>query len=229
MIASLSIQERSGSLRDRLEAAHHYDVFSLSSGGVLFAPGTEKQQCFFGIAKGQMKLRWQSPGSSADVIEVLGAGQYFGLGFLDHHVCGATAVTDVAVQAFSISAARHIFKIDPELKKRETLETQREFIHRREILTASASQALPQRLAAYLAFISRFNTSEGRDPMVISDDTTCRVVAEYLRTDIEALSKALKQLSDLGAVEVAPPADLRIRDLNFLEYIAGSEDKVLAQ
>lgn len=229
MTAGLSILERSGSLHERLEAARHYDLFSLSPGGVLFAPGTEKQQCFFWIVQGQMKLRWQSLGSGADVIELLDAGKYFGLGFLDHHVCGATAVTDAAVQAIAMPAARHIFKADPEIKKREALETQREFIHRRETLTASASQALPQRLAAFLAFISRFNTYEGRDPMIISDDTTCRVVAEYLKTDIEALSKALKQLSDLGAVEIAPPADLRIRDLDFLEYIAGSKDKVLAQ
>ena len=229
MTGGLPILERSDSLRERLEAGRHYNLFSLSPGGVLFAPGTEKQKCFFWVLHGQMKLRWQSPESGTDVIELLGAGKYFGLGFLDHHVYGATAATDAAVQAISMSAARHIFKIDPKLKKREAIETQREFIHRRKNLTASASQALPQRLAAFLAFISRFNANEGRDPMIISDNTNCRVVAQYLRTDIEALSKALKQLNDLGVIEVAPPADLRIRDLDFLEYIAGSDDKVLAQ
>ena len=84
MTAGLSILERSGSLHERLEAARHYDLFSLSPGGVLFAPGTEKQQCFFWIVQGQMKLRWQSPGSGADVIELLDAGKYFGLPIGQH-------------------------------------------------------------------------------------------------------------------------------------------------
>ena len=229
MTAGLSILEQSGSLQERLEAAHHYDLISLSPGDDLFAPGTGKEECFFLIVRGQIKLRWQSPRGGADIIELLGAGTYFGLGFLDHHVCGATAASDAVVQAIDSANTRHVVEIDPVLKKREALETQREFIHRRETLTASASQALPQRLAAFLAFISRFNTCEGRDPLVISDDITCRTVAEYLKTEIKELSQALKQLSDLGAVELVPRAGLRIRDLDFLEYIAGTEDRILAQ
>lgn len=229
MTAGLSVLERSGTLRERLQAANHDYLISLKPGEVVFAPGAEKQECFFWIVQGTIKLRWQSPRGSADIIELLGAGMHFGLGFLDHHVCGATAVTGAVVQTIATANMRHVVEIDPELKKREALETEREFIHRRETLTASASQALPQRLAAFLAFISRFNTYEGRDPLVISDDITCRTVAEYLKTEIKELSKALKQLSDLGAVDVTPPNDLRIRDLDFLEYIAGTEDRVLAQ
>ena len=229
MTAALSILERTGSLNDQIEAAQKSELICLNPNQVLFAPGTEKQACFYWIVEGQMKLRWQSPGSSADIVELLGAGNYFGLGFLDHYVCGAVTATDVTLQPISMSAAPRFAEMDLGLRQRITLETHREFDHRRETLTASASKALPQRLAAFLAFISRFNSYEGRDPLIISDDMTCGVVAGYLSTDIETLGRALKQLGDLRAVEIAPPGDLRIRDLDFLEYIAGSEEKLLAQ
>ena len=53
------------------------------------------------------------------------------------------------------------------------------------------------------------------------------VVADYLATDIAALRQAMRQLRDLGAIEFAPPHGLRIRDLEFLEYIADAPATML--
>ena len=50
------------------------------------------------------------------------------------------------------------------------------------------------------------------------------VVCTYLAPDPEALGHALKQLSDLGAIELLPPRGVRICDLDFLAYIARCQE-----
>lgn len=219
---------RSRSLQQRLDEARRHELLYLVTGDVLVAPGTRKD-FFFWIVSGQLKLRWPGVRGAADQIELLGAGEYFGLGFLGHHIAGAIAVTDATLQVLPNAAAAGIARIDATLKLREAVETRREFVHRRESLTAAATQPLVQRLAAFLSYLSRCNSYEGRDPLVIGDEITCQVVSDYLGAEIEALAQALKQLCDLGAVEILEESGLRIRDPEFLDYIAGCKEHVLAE
>ena len=158
--------------------------------------------------------------------EILEPGDYFGLGFLDYHVCGVVALTDAAIDRLPRARAAQLAAIDADLKMRDGVETRREFTHRRETVIASASKALPPRLAAFLCVVARFNGYEGRDPLIVGDEMTGPVpfVCNYLATDVEELGMALKQLSDLGAIEFLPPRGVRICDLDFLEYIAHCEE-----
>lgn len=202
------------------------DVVRIPADDLVFAPGTEKQFIYW-IDAGQIELHWSMLRSTMDRIERLGPGQYFGLGFLKHHACAALAISDSSVQRLPRSAAPAIAEIDANFRQRDAIENQREFTHRREMMIASGAQPLPQRLATFLSVTSRFNAYEGRDPQLISDDVTGLVVADYLATDVEALSKALRQLGDLGAIEFDPPHGLRIRDLDFLEFISDAPAAML--
>ena len=216
-----------GSTRSRAEnePAEQLEMATLMAGEVLFMPGAEKQFLYW-VNSGQVDLRWPNIATGLDEIEVLAAGDYFSVGFLGYHVCSAIARTNATIECLPRARTAELAEIDPELKVRDGVETQREFAHRREIIIASASQALPQRLAAFLMVIARFNAYEGRDPLIVSDEMTgpVPVVCNYLATDAEALGSALKQLSDLGAIEHQQPRGVRICDLDFLAYIARCQE-----
>ena len=197
------------------------ELAMLKAGQVLFVPGTEKK-FLYRLNTGQIELRWPIAATGQDEIETLQAGEYFSLGFLDYHVCSAVAGTDAAIERLPRARAAHLAEVEPDLKARDGVEMQREFTHRRETIIAAATQALPQRVAAFLLVVERFNTYEGRDPLIVSDDMTgpVPVVCDYLATDADALGAALKQLSDLGAIEFLPPRGVRICDLDFLADFA---------
>ena len=197
----------------------------LKAGQVLFVPGTEKK-FLYRLNTGQIELRWPIAATGQDEIETLQAGEYFSLGFLDYHVCSAVAGTDAAIECLPRGRAAQLAELDPDLKARDGVETQREFTHRRETVTASASKALPQRLAPCLLVVARLNADEGRDPLIVNDEMTgpVPVVCTYLATDVDSLGNALKQLSDLGAIELLPPRGVRICDLDFLAYIARCQE-----
>ena len=205
--------------------AEQLEIAALKAGDVLFVAGAAKQFLYW-INSGQVELRWPSPATGQNEIEVLTAGDYFSLGFLDFHVCSAVARTDAAIERLPRARATQLAELDPDLRARDGVETRREFAHRRETVTASASKALPQRLAAFLLVMARFNADEGRDPLIVNDEMTgpVPVVCTYLATDVDALGSALKQLSDLGAIELVPPRGVQIRDLDFLAYIARCQE-----
>jgi CRP/FNR family transcriptional regulator len=204
-------------LRDRIAGVR------LAVNDILFAPATEKQHIYW-IDEGQIELHWLMQRSTPDRVERLGSGEYFGLGFLTHYAYAAIAVADARIQKLPRAAAKSLAETDAKLRQRDAIENQREFAHRREMMIAASSQPLPQRLATFLAVLSRFNAYEGRDPLVVNEDVAGLVVADYLATDVTALGQALSQLSDLGAIELAPPHGLRIRDIGFLEYIADAPE-----
>jgi len=205
----------------RKERAEPLDMATVKAGEVLFLPGTKKQFVYW-INRGQVELRWPSIATGQDEIEILTAGDYFSLGFLDYHVCGAVARTDASVERLPRARAAQLAERDADLRVRDGVETRREFTHRRETVLAAASTALPQRLAAFLLVMARFNAYEGRDPLIVNDEMTgpVSVVCTYLATDVDAMGSALKQLSDLGAIELLPSHGVRICDLDFLAYIA---------
>lgn len=202
------------------------NVLSVRADSLLFAPGSEKQFIYW-IDEGKIELHWSMQGTNADRIERLGPGDYFGLGFLKRHACAAIAALDSSIHQLPRSAGPALSKIDAKYRERDAIEIRREFTHQREMAVACGSQPLSQRLAAFLSVISGLNTYEGRDPMLITDDLRGSVVADYLATDINAIGQALKQLSELGAVELAPTHGLRICDLGFLDYIANVPSAML--
>lgn len=228
MVVSVSVVEQDRSMRGghgAVEPRCQLDLITLEAGEVLFTPGTEKQFLYW-INSGRIELRWPSGSSKREEVEILEAGSYFDLGFLTYHVCGAIALDSASIERLPRALAPRLAEIDPDLKSRDAIETQREFLHRRETVISSASQALTQRLAAFLSAVAQFNAYEGRHSLIISDDLTgpVSVVADYLGTDVDALGSALKQLSDLGAIECLPSRELQICDLDFLEYIANGEE-----
>jgi CRP-like cAMP-binding protein len=197
----------------------------VKAGQVLFVPGAEKK-FLYQLNTGLVELRWPIAATGQDEIEILQAGEYFSLGFLDYHVCSAVARTDAAIERRPRDRAAHLAEVDPDFKARDGVEIQREFTRRRETIISAATQALPQRLAAFLLVLERFNTYEGRDRLIVSDDMTgpVPVVCDYLATDADAIGGALKQLSDLGAIEFLPSRGVRICDLDFLACIANCQE-----
>mgnify|MGYP001817917059 FL=1 len=208
-----------------IEPPEQLEIVTVKAGDVLFVPGAEKQFLYW-INRGQVELRWPSSETAREEIEVLTAGDYFSLGFLDYHACSAVARTECVIECLPRARAAQLAELDPDLRSRDGVETQREFTHRRETVMASASKALPQRLAAFLLVMARFNADEGRDPLIVNDEMTgpVPVVCTYLATDVDAFRSALKQLSDLGAIELLPPRGVRICDLDFLAYIARCQE-----
>ena len=192
-------------------------VKTLRAGEALFYVG-EQKQFIYRVEQGLISVRWSSPRDPQDLAEELRPEQVFGLGFLDSHIYDAVALVDTSVSCWSKSALPFLEELDPAVKQRQALETEREFIHRRETLTSGEPLQPYQRVAGFLSVASRLNAADGRDPYLIDETVGCASVAAFLKLDIDDLGHALVELQRRGFVAFDPPHGLRLRDVEALQH-----------
>ena len=199
-------------------------VVTLRAGEALFYIGQQKDY-IFRLEKGLISARWTAPRNPQDLVEELRAGQVFGLGFLDTYIYDAVALIETKVSCWSKTALAFLEELDPAVHQRQGLETEREFDHRREALTAGAPLGALQRLAGFLCVASRVNATDGRDPLVIDESVDCASVASFLRIDVDELAQALVALQKKGLVTFDPPHGLRLLNLEALQLLVGEKEK----
>ena len=192
-------------------------VKTLRGGEALFYVG-EQKEFIYRVEQGLISVRWSSPRDPQDLAEELRPQQVFGLGFLDTHIYDAVALVDTSVSCWSKSALPFLEELDPEVKQRQALETEREFIHRRETLSSGEPLQPYQRVAGFLSVVSRLNAADGRDAYLIDESVDCASVAAFLNLDVDELGRALVELQRRGLVVFDPPHGLRLRDIEALQH-----------
>ena len=86
----------------------------------------------------------------------------------------------------------------------------------------AADRTRLQRVAALLSAISRNNSHEGRDPVLIPDCLTSGFVADLLGLRVSDLADALVELEQRGLVAQAQGSALRLTNLPELERLIES-------
>lgn len=160
------------------------------------------------------------------VIRIADAGEYIGLGCLDHHSENARAITDAGVTCVSFDEFADLAQHDPRLRDMQADANERDFEHRKDELTTARCSTPAESVAALLVCISRLNAQEGRDPLIVADSLTCGVAAGLLDLDIDALAKALILLERHGVIVSTEDGAIRIVSLDCLDRF--SEDTPLA-
>jgi CRP-like cAMP-binding protein len=85
---------------------------------------------------------------------------------------------------------------------------------------SAASRSGPQRLAALLSGISRNNSYEGRDPLLIPDSLTSGFVAELLGARVSDLAEWLLELEHQGLVTQGEAGGLRLTNVRALDGLS---------
>ena len=196
----------------------------LKAGLAIFKTGDVKNEVFR-VEVGSIGIYSVLPSRSREFIQEMTAGTFFGLGFLDEHVHDAIAISDSVVTCWSKECLPFLEAEDPSIRQRRAIETEREFLHRKKTLVASAPTTGHGRLAGFLTIAYDLNTQSGRDPSLIDDDVKCASVAAFLNLDILALQQALVALRDRGLVACEPSGGLRIIDLGGLKSMANDENE----
>lgn len=151
-------------------------------------------------------------GGPPEIVEIVGPGNFVGLGFLKHFIHSAKAVVESTVTCWPRSAISELIASNETQLDRQADATEREFAHRRRALVGQPRTSPIQKVAAFLIAVSRLNEVEGRDWEFICDTLDCGVVAKYLDMDIDTLRSALVELQADGLIEPAENSALRIID-----------------
>lgn len=200
-----------------------FHTATLKPGATVFQIGDPKR-AIYRVDSGTIGISEAYSSGCREPVEEIGSGTVFGLGFLDEHVYDAVALCDSTVSCWSKEALPFLEALDPAVGRRQTLETEREFLHRRRTLTALAPKTPHGLLAGFLCVASRLNESQGRDADLIDDTVDCASVAAFLKLDLASLQKALVELRNRGLVAHEPPRGLRIIDRAGLQSLAEDEN-----
>ncbi len=91
---------------------------------------------------------------------------------------------------------------------------------------AATFRDVMERTAAFFVVVSRNNSYEGRDPLVVTDDVRCGTVSDFLGIDIDLLGRALVEMQRRGMVSMRDDGMLQLDDLAALD---GLSEGLLAQ
>ena len=191
--------------------------------GVVFNAG-DKKNCVFRIESGAVELEWFLDDGSSGCIERLGPGQVFGVGFLDHNIANAVVVERSCISCWPRVLAPS-FRDAPSMRERETIETAREFEHRKALVLNGRSKEVSRRIAGFLCLAAQFNVRDGRDPRLIDEAMAPSALASLLQIDADALGRGLVILERLGLITRDSPCSLRICDLTALSAFANHRTK----
>jgi CRP/FNR family transcriptional regulator len=190
----------------------------VSKGSTLFRVGEPRQ--LYRVEIGALCHYAQSAGQNdIDIIEFAFPGDIIGLGCLATHVSTAKAIADTYVRAITDADLESALANDKRLFFRVAEAGEREFDYLQNGSLNANLRPPIQRIANFLLAIVGINASEGREPLIVTDDILSGHVAEQLQMSVDILAKALLSLRGSGVVDVSDNG-LRILDIAALETMA---------
>ena len=191
----------------------------VAKGSTLFRGGEPRQ--LYLVETGALCHYTQSAEGRYDIIEFVFPGEIIGLGCLAVHVGTAKAMADTHVRAISDADLEHALENDNRLFFRIAEAREREFEYLRNSALKATLRLPIGRVANFLLAIVGVNASEGREPLIVTDDVSSGYVAEQLHMSVDTLSQALLNLRQSGLIDVSGHV-LRILNLAALETMAAT-------
>jgi len=189
------------------------------AGATVFRAGEQRR--LYRVEHGAICHYVQFAAGAYEVIEFAFPGDIIGLGCLPTHVSTATAMVDTSVCVVTDLDLERALTNDNRLYFRLVEAKEREFDYSRSRSRNAGPLSPLQRVANFLLALASINASEGREPLIVTDDVSTGFVAEQLQMTIETLEAALLSLRRSGLVTVTD-SGLRILDVPALETLADS-------
>jgi CRP/FNR family transcriptional regulator len=187
----------------------------LARGEVLFQEGDTRAH-IYRVERGALCHYRHLEDGGHEIIEFAFPGDMVGFGNIDGHVSTAQAIAETVVSFVSPDEFDLAAECDGELASRVAAVADREFEYVRERAINSTRGKPVERVAAFLAALSRNSSEEGRDPTLVTDELSSGFVAEHLHMTVDALEGALCELERRGIVR-ATAAGLKIANVGALE------------
>ncbi|MCK5548934.1 MAG: Crp/Fnr family transcriptional regulator [Hyphomicrobiaceae bacterium] len=172
------------------------------------------------VEQGAIAVYEKRLGRPNQVIEIVGRGDFVGLGCFERYRDNALAMESTLLTCLDEQEFIALAERDPSLRKQQADAIHRYFErHKADILNGYPSTPV-EALAAFLASVSRQNVHEGRNATIVTDSLKCGAVANLLGFDIETLGKALLDLENKGLIQEGSNGQLHLLDLERLEWLA---------
>jgi CRP/FNR family transcriptional regulator len=193
-------------------------VRTLAPGTFLFEQGDIKSHVYQ-VEAGVLTLFRTSPEGHAELLDIAHPGSLVGLGHMVRHGCHAMAEVESRVRCLALDAVRQFAEVSADLGAEVDRAQVAEFEQSRQVAIAFTAGRPALKTASLLLVLSSFNRSEGRDPGLITDELKCGSVAGYLGLSIDDLSRAVRELAEIGLVAAGPGHSLKLLDVPALEQL----------
>lgn len=164
----------------------------------------ETPDAFYVIRAGHVRLALASPEGDERVIDILSAGQHFGLAELfgaRSHTSFAEAATPVSLIAIGAGSLFHAIGAHPDLALRILSAVAAQYAALQQDVVASSFRSGTDRLVDYLLRLAGRNLRPGYEAS-IELPVSKRLIAARLGVSAEHLSRLLRELSEEGLIRV---------------------------
>lgn len=164
----------------------------------------ERSEAFYVVRAGHVRLAVASPGGDEKVIDILSAGQHFGLTEVFGariHTSFAEAVTPVSLIEIDAGSLFQAIGAHPDLALRVLSAVAGQYAALQRDVIASSFSSGTDRLVDYLLGLAGRNLRPGSEAS-IELPVSKRLIAARLGVTAEHLSRLLRELSDSGLIRV---------------------------
>lgn len=154
------------------------------------------------------------------VIDFAYAGDLIGLGALGEHAANAQATTRTRVRCLSMSSLRQVVREDARLGLELYEALSRELLASRELLFTVSQKTATERMASFLAGLSRRNERNDEDPFEFVLPVTRNDIADFLGLTIETVSRTFTKFRTEGLIDLTQSVLVTILDLEALTALA---------
>ena len=172
------------------------------------------------LEQGAIAVYEKRLGRPNQVIEIVGRGDFVGLGCFERYGDSALAIESTLLTCLDEQEFIALAERDPSLRKQQADAIHRYFERRKAAILNGYPSTPVEALAAFLASVSRQNVHEGRNATIVTDSLKCGAVANLLGFDIETLGKALLDLKNTGLIQEGSNGQIHLLDLERLERLA---------
>jgi len=205
---------------EKLKALAERALYRTFKAGEMFIGDTDPAHAFYVIITGQVKLYKSSPEGREQTLNLLGPGDPFGM-------CTAFAIESFPANAMALEESG-ILLIPGPVMEAVAMKEPRLLVNIIQILSNRLREAMslieslslmeiPQRLASFLIHALKQEAGQGTNQLELK--VTQRELAKILGSTPEALSRALRRMSDAGLLKVGGRS-VRILDRESLGELA---------
>jgi CRP/FNR family transcriptional regulator, dissimilatory nitrate respiration regulator len=205
---------------EKLKALTEHALYRTYKAGEMFIGDTDPAHAFYVIMTGQVKLYKSSPEGREQTLNLLGPGDPFGM-------CTAFAIESFPANAMALEESG-ILLIPGPVMEAVAMKEPRLLVNIIQILSNRLREAMslieslslmeiPQRLASFLIHALKQEAGQGTNQLELT--VTQRELAKILGSTPEALSRALRRMSDAGLLKV-DGRSVRILDRESLGELA---------
>jgi len=192
----------------------------LKAGQHVFRAG-DAQLDLYKVATGTLRLYKNLADGRRQVIGFLFAGDLIGLELQAQHLCSAQAIGSASLQSVPVATVRALACKEPGVLFELYANLSNETTAAQDLALTIGRADPEERLARFLAALSRRNERQGRDPSTLDLPMPRIDIADHLGLTIETVSRTLGKLAEQRLIKLSRRRSVQILDMNGLERLMG--------